>query len=99
MAKLAGSFSSGTSLPDAAGVATAGSGAPAIIDVRGSAAAQSTWRKAVRRAHLQSEAEEPLPSPAASTANYRLRRRGGHIQGADVLHLHRNARRHAGAFF
>src|SRR6266700_1948979 len=69
---LVGSVSRRGALLDAAGVAAAGSAAPAILDVRGPVAAQGAGRKAIRRAHLQPEAEEPLSSFAAGAANHCL---------------------------
>src|SRR5262245_37633437 len=99
MAGVARSVSPGGALLDAAGMATAGSCAPALIDVRGSAALEGAGGTPGRRAHLQPEAEEPLPSPAPGAADHRLRCCGWRVQGADVLHLHRDARRYAGALF
>src|SRR5512140_2735816 len=99
MAIVARSVSPRGTLLDAAGMAAAGSGAAAVVDVRGSAAAQGPGRALVRRADFQPEAEEPLPSSAPGAADRGVRYCRRRLQGADVLYLYGDAWRSAGALF
>ncbi len=73
-------------LLDAAGMESDRSAADLLADVRGQAAALDPGRAAQGRAHLQPEAEEPLPSRAADAAGGFARRRRQQLRHLDPIH-------------